>query len=151
MTHISIADHSVSLLTSVVVLFEPGPAGREAIDLGRALAQDEGADLTVVGLVPGGTGGDRCGVSPVAYRDAVTDAVARELDEARSQLGAAAQDATFKLLVEGIDPPLERWCEAGGFDLILLPARRRLLRARGHPAAARLSRLGRAEVRVIGA
>ena len=131
------------------MLFEPGSAGLATIDAARLLAEDEGAEVTVVSLVPAGTGGDRCGVSPIDYRDAVVGAVARDLEQARMRLGAAGADATFDLLASGMDPPLESWCQAGGFDLILLPARRRFLRSRGHPAAARLSRLDGVEVRVI--
>ena len=83
------------------------------------------------------------------YNRAVCEAVADELEQARARLGDAADHATFKMLVEGVDPPLERWSEAGGFDVILLPARRRPLRSLKHPVAARLKRQTDAEVRIV--
>ncbi len=131
------------------MVFEPGSAGDSTIDVARGLAEDEGAEVTVVGVVPEEIGAYRCGVSPHDYRAAVADSVAHDLDQAAARLGEAAERATWSVLIDRADAPLERLCQAGDFDLILLPARRRLLRAAGHPAAARLSRAGRGEVRVI--
>jgi len=136
--------HASTTAERVLVLCEPGRAGAAALDLARAAAELDGAQVTAVSIAPQVGGGLRCGFSVRDYNEAVLDAAAAELERAREALGA---DATFKLLIEDVDPPLADWCAAHGFDLALLPARRRLFRASGHPAAAALRRAG-AEVRI---
>jgi hypothetical protein len=53
--------------------------------------------------------------------------------------------------VQDKDPPLAAWIAAGGFDVVLLSARRRPLRRAKHPAADRLGRSTGAEVRIVDA
>jgi hypothetical protein len=79
----------------------------------------------------------------------VKSAVARDLDRARERLGGSAERAAFVLLVDGADQTLEQLARSGGFDLLLLPARRRPLRAAGHPEAFRLQRVAGAEIRIV--
>ncbi|MGN6169865.1 MAG: hypothetical protein ACTHQQ_17105 [Solirubrobacteraceae bacterium] len=133
----------------VLVLHEAGPAGTAALDLARELDLQEGADLTVVAVVPTAASGSRCGGSALEFNAIVKETVANELDRARERLGHAAGRTKYALLVEGEDPALEQWIVAGSFDLILLPARRRLLRAPGHPSAGRLRDATDAEVRIV--
>jgi nucleotide-binding universal stress UspA family protein len=120
-----------------------------ALDVARELDLNEKATLTVVGVAPTAPSGSRCGGSALGFNAVVREAVTEELDMARQRLGHAAGRTDYVLLVEGEDPPLEEWIAARGFDLILLPARRRLLRTPGHPAAARLRNVPGAEVRVV--
>jgi hypothetical protein len=131
-------------------VFEPGASGRAALAQAAAFAAVPASELTVVAIAPQATS-LRCGPSPDAYNRAVRDAVAKELLEATALLGSVAEDITVKLLVEGSDLPLEKWVVQGGFDVVLLPARRRVLGSRDHPAARRLRRFTDADVRVVGA
>jgi hypothetical protein len=85
------------------------------------------------------------------YNRAVCDTAEAELLQARKELGAMAERASFKLLVQDKDPPLVAWVAAGGFDVVLLPARWRPLRRSKHPAAEALRRSTGADVRVIDA
>jgi hypothetical protein len=132
----------------VLALLEPGASGAAAVRLARDLAEHERAMLTVVNVAPRAAAGARCGYSPDAYNGAVRDAVAQELEEARVRLGEVGTRSRFALLVEGKDLPLADWSALMGFDLALLPARRRPLRSPTHPAAAALRRAG-AEVWII--
>jgi nucleotide-binding universal stress UspA family protein len=132
----------------VLVVFESGPAGAAAIDVARELAEQERATVTVVTIAPQVEAGLRCGISPGDYNSAIRDAAARELAQARTRLGDIGRRTAFELLIEGSDPPLQDWSVMGGFDMVLLPARRRPLRSPSHPAAAALKRTG-AEVRII--
>jgi hypothetical protein len=100
-------------------------------------------------VVPTAASGSRCGGSALEYNAIVKETVAKELDGARERLGHAAGRTQYALLVEGEDPALEQWIVARSFDLILLPARRRLLRAPGHPSAGRLQNATDAEVRIV--
>jgi hypothetical protein len=133
----------------VLVLCEHGRAGAAAIDLAGHLAELDNAVLTVVAVAPQAPSGPRCGNSAVEYNRAVTDSVAQDLDEARERLGSAAERAEFLLLIDGADQTLEQLARSGGFDLVLLPARRRPLRAAGHPDASRLGRIAGAEIRIV--
>ena len=133
----------------VLVVNEPGTAGTAALDIARELDLREAATLTVVAVAPTAPSGSRCGGSAVEYNAVVKETVEAELDEARQRLGHASGRTDYALLVQGEDPPLEEWAAARGFGLILLPARRRLLRTPGHPAAARLRAMSGAEVRVV--
>ena len=134
----------------VLVLYEPGRSGEAVLALARELAITERAALTVAGFVPQANPGRGCIGSPADYNRAVRDTVQRELAEAREGLGEAADRAMFVLLVEGRDPPLQDWSAEIGFDVILLPARRRPMRSLKHPAAAGLKRRTGADVRVVG-
>ena len=135
----------------VVVLYEPGRTGSAALDLARRLVGGAGVGLTVVSLAPQ----DKricCGAgSAMDYNRTVCETAEAELRQARKELGPNAGRASFKVLVEGKDPPLAAWIAAGDFDVVLLPARRRPLRRAKHPAAERLRRSTGAEVRVIDA
>jgi nucleotide-binding universal stress UspA family protein len=134
----------------VLVLCEHSRAGDATIDLARDLAETTDAALTLVGLAPQAPSGPRCGNSAVEYNEAVADSVARDLDRARERLGPAAGSTTFVLLIEGADQTLEQFAHSGGFDLVLLPARRRLLRSGAHhPEAARLRVSAGAEIRIV--
>ncbi|MDQ6821135.1 MAG: hypothetical protein M3076_12505 [Actinomycetota bacterium] len=132
----------------ILVLFEPGRAGTAAIDLAHQLAGSDQPTVTVVSVVPQATTGSRCGGSALEYNGMLRDTVARELEQARERLDQMGRATVSELLVEGTDPPLEAWSAAAGFDLVLLPARRRPLRAPDHPAAEALRRTG-AEVRIV--
>ena len=131
------------------MLHESGPAAEAALDLARELDLHERATVTVVAVAPSAPSGSRCGGSALEFNQAVREIVEDELDAARRRLDHASGRTDYELLVEGEDPPLERWIAARDFDLILLPARRRPLRAHGHPAAARLRGVTHAEVRVV--
>jgi hypothetical protein len=133
----------------VVVVFEPGHAGAAALELARELVERERATLTVVSVVPQAASGSRCGGSALEYNSMVRDTVAHELDQAREQIAPISGQTAFELLIEGADPPLHEFIAAAGFELILLPAHRRPLRSVKHPAAAALSRLPGAEVRIV--
>ena len=134
----------------MLVLCEPGRAGDATLAVARELAEVEDAQLTVVAVAPRAPSGSRCGNSALEYNEVVADFVARDLDSARARLGAAAGRARFELLVEGADPTVAQFAAAGDFDLVLLPARRRPLRAAYHPEAARLKLAAGAEVRILG-
>jgi nucleotide-binding universal stress UspA family protein len=134
----------------VLVVYEPARETAVAIELARRLIEREHAALTVLSVVPQAPSGPRCGGSAFEYNWALRASAERELEQARAALGEHAAHANFELLVEGIDPPLAEWCAASGFDLILLPARRRPLRSLKHPDAARLRRHTAAEIRIVG-
>jgi len=53
------------------------------------------------------------------------------------------------LLVDGADQTLAQLGRSGGFDLVLLPARRRPLRRAYHPEAARLRVSAVGEIRIV--
>lgn len=133
----------------VVVVHESGAAGAAALDIARELYLHENAALTVVGVAPKAPSGCRCGGSAVEFNAFLRETVADELEAARERLGHAGGRTDYVLLVDGEAPTLEEWIAAGGYDLILLPERRRLLRPAGHPAAARLRGVTGAEVRVV--
>ena len=135
----------------VVLLYEPGRTGSAALEVARRLVWAAGMGLTVVSFAPQDTR-VCCGAgSAMDYNRAVCESAEAELRQARRELGPFAERAAFKVLVEDKDPPLAAWIAAGGFDLVLLPARRRPLRRAKHPAAEPLRRSTSAEVRVIEA
>ena len=131
------------------MLCEQGRAGTAAIDLARELAERRDATLTVVAVAPRAPSGPRCGNSAVEFNEAVADSVAKDLDDAKERLGQAAERASFVLLIDGADQTLEQLARSGGFDLVLLPARRRPFRKPGHPAASELSGVAGAEIRIV--
>jgi hypothetical protein len=130
------------LRSRVAVLFEPGRSGVAALEQASELAVRAEADLTVVVVAPQVRGGDRCGPSPTDYNAAVRDAAARELQQAVGLLERPGHPTNLALLVEGRDPPLPAWCKRHGFTTVVMPARRRILRAPDHPSSARLRRAG---------
>jgi nucleotide-binding universal stress UspA family protein len=132
-----------------MVLYEHGRGGAAVIDLARNLAELENATLTIVGVAPQAPSGSRCGGSALEYNEVVADSVAQDLDRARERLGGAAERAAFVLLVEGADQTLEQFARSGGYDIVLLPGRRRPFRAAGHPEASRLERVAGAEIRIV--
>jgi hypothetical protein len=130
------------------VLYERCPNGTAALREAGELAASDG-EVAVLTLAPQARSGGclRCGaVGP--FNRAVREEAVLELHEAREILGSAADRATFKVLVERRDPPLTEWVAGGGFDLVLLPARR--LTLGGHSAVRKLRRSSAAEIRVIG-
>lgn len=133
----------------VLILCEHGRTGAAAIDVARDLAELGHATLTVVAVAPHAPSGPRCGNSAVEYNAAVAESVAQDLERARERLGGAAEAAEFLMLIDGADQTLEQLARSGGFDLVLLPARRRPLRKSGHPAAAELSRVAGAEILIV--
>ncbi len=133
------------------MLYEPGRTGSAALALAGRLVGGDGSVLTVVGVAPRD---ERicCGAgSAIDYNRAVCEAAGAELRRARELLGSVGNRASFKLLVQGKDLPLAAWIDAAGFDVVLLPARRRSLRGAKHPVADRLRGSTRAEVRVVEA
>jgi hypothetical protein len=133
----------------VLVVYEPGRGGAAVLELARELVEYQGATLTVVSVAPQGVSGARCGNSALDYNLAIQDFVAADLDHARASLREFGARASYELLIERVSPSLDEFVVTGGFDLVLLPARRRLMRAPGHPAAERLRRATGAEVRVM--
>ena len=133
----------------VLVVFESARSGAATLELARELVQQQGAALTVLSVAPQGTSGPRCGNSPLDYNLAVQDAVAGDQDHARAWLEEFDIRASYELLIDGVSPSLDEFAAAGRFDLVLLPARRRPMRAPGHPAAARLRRTTGAEIQVV--
>jgi nucleotide-binding universal stress UspA family protein len=133
----------------VLVVFEPARSGGAALEVARELVERHGATLTVVSVAPQGMSGARCGNSALDYNLAIQDAVVTDLDHARARLEELGVHASYELLVDGVAPSLDEFAAAGRFDLVLLPARRRPMRAPGHPAADRLRRATGAEVQVI--
>ncbi len=131
------------------MLCEHSRAGAAAIDFARELAELENATLTVVAVAPRAPSGPRCGNSATEYNEAVAESVMEDLEQARERLAGAAERATFVLLVDGADQTLEQFARSGAFDLVLLPARRRPLRAAYHPEAQRLEHLAGAEIRIV--
>lgn len=135
----------------IAVLLEPGPRGAAALREAAALAAAPGSELTVVAIAPTAVTVCRScgGVSPRAYNCAVQDDVTRELDQAIASVTTIAPQIEGKLLVEGVDPPLERWIAQRRFDLVLLPSRWGRPQSRRHPAARLLRRRTDVTVRVV--
>jgi nucleotide-binding universal stress UspA family protein len=134
----------------VLVLYEQGRAGDAAIDVAREFAEREEATLTVAAVAPQAPSGPRCGNSAAEYNEAVAESVTLDLDNARHSLGSAAERADFVLLIDGAGLSLAQFASQRGFDLVLLPARRRLLRSGAHhPEAARLKVTSGAEIRIV--
>jgi hypothetical protein len=145
------SDAVPSVSGRVVVLYEPGRSGSAALTLARRLVAGEGSALTIVTVAPQDTR-ICCGAgSAMDYNRAVCEAADAELREARKLLGPVGDRALLKLLVQDKDPPLAAWIAAGDFDIVLLPARRSLLRRAKHPAADQLRRSTSADVRVVDA
>ena len=135
----------------VLVLYEPGRTGSAALDLAGRLVGGDGSALAVVTVAPQDIR-ICCGAgSAIDYNRAVCDAADAELRRARELLGHVGNRALLKLLVQDEDPPLAAWIAAGGFDVVLLPARRRPLRSAKHPAADQLRKSTTAEIRVVDA
>jgi hypothetical protein len=135
----------------IAAVVEPGRRGAAALAQAAALAATSASELTAVAIAPRvATVCRSCGgVSARAYNCAARDEVADELEQAIANLGPIARNIRSELLVEGTDPPLEKWIAHGQFDLVLLPARRRVPRLRSHPSARLLRRLTEADVRVV--
>ena len=135
----------------VLVLYERGKSGSRAIDQARELILARDGQVTVVTLAPRDTRVRGTGVSARDYNDAVRESAQRELAEARRLLGSLAERIVFEVVFEGGNASLVGWAADGAFDVILLPARRRLFSRRTHPFAARLRESTAADVRVVGA
>lgn len=133
------------------MLLEPGRGGAAALHRGAELARELGAELTVVAVAPQAPRPCCGGLSPADYNCAIRDDVVADLGLAAGELQALGADARFELLLEGRDPPLDRFLSERGFGILLLPARRVALRTARHPDARRLSRLAGVEVRVVEA
>jgi len=114
----------------VLVLIEPGRAGAAALRRAQALVLSEPAELTLVALAPRASG-PRCGTSIQDYNRTVLEAAHEDLARARAKLAAPAARVRCRVLVEGIDPPLDELVARGGFDHVVLPERWRFWRRRG--------------------
>lgn len=114
----------------IAVVSQPGRNGAAALARAAELAAAASAQVTVVATAPQSTTSCRnCGgVSPNAYNRAVRDDVAQGLHHTTTLLNLDPNNIEVKLLIEGTDPPLADWIAQCGFDLLLLPARRSLLR-----------------------
>jgi hypothetical protein len=141
----------VAAADRVLVLFECGRGGDAALELAAEQALARPTALTVVCVAPQGMSGSRCGNSALEYNQVVAESTAEDLDSARRRLADLGVAASYELLIEGADRSLAEFAAAGGFKLVLLPARRRPLRTRSHPAAGALSYVAGAEVRVVDA
>lgn len=142
---------SAGIRPRVLVLYEQGGSGSRAIDQARELMQAEGAQLTVVTVVTKDTRVRGTGVSARDYNDAVRESAQRDLGEAHRMLGSLAERSIFEVVVEAGNTSLASWATDGAFDVILLPARRRLFSRQAHPVAAALRGSTAADVRVVGA
>ncbi len=127
-----------------MVVFERGRAGVAAAALARLLADEDDAAVTVVSVVPTASACPRCVGSSVALNAAIAEAAEQELAQARAIL-AGVERTSFAVLP---DATLPQFAAAERFRLVLLPARRRLLRRSRHPAAKALRRAG-ADVWVV--
>jgi hypothetical protein len=141
----------VSAATRVLVLFESGRGGAGALELAAEEALARPTALTVVCVAPQAMSGSRCGNSAIEYNQVLAESAAGDLDTARLRLTQLGVTASYELLIEGADRTLAEFAAAGRFELVLLPARRRPLRATSHPAAGALSRVAGAELRVVDA
>jgi hypothetical protein len=133
----------------VLVLYEKGASGSRTLDQARELIQAHDGQLTVVTVAPRDTRVRGTGVSARDYNDAVRDSAQRELDEARELLGPLAGRVVFEVVAEGGNSSLAAWAADGAFDIILLPARRRLFSRGGHPLATPVRESTGADVRVV--
>lgn len=140
----------------MLVLFEPGRNGAEALRQAAELMATGQTELTIVTLAPQECK-RCCGPSSEPFNCAVREQGVLELREARKILGPTAEWATFKVLVGAREPgcskrqlaaPLAAWVETHSFDLVFLPRHR--LTPGGHCAARNLRRSTAAEVRVVG-
>jgi hypothetical protein len=134
----------------VLVLYERGASGSCAIDQGRELVLARDGQLTVVTLAPVDTRVRGTGVSARDYNDAVRGSAQRDLAEALRLLGSLAGRIVFEVVFDGGNTSLTGWAAAHAFDVILLPARRRLFSRLAHPLAAALRKSTTADVRVVG-
>jgi hypothetical protein len=131
----------------VLVVFEEGPLGADALREGAELAFG-GAELSVVTLAPQAKPFKCCGGGgPGPYNCAVRDMAEDELSQARSLLGALAERVSFTALAGSPAPPLAEWSLEHAFDVILLPAHR--LSRGGGRLARELRRRTPAEVRLV--
>jgi nucleotide-binding universal stress UspA family protein len=133
----------------VLVLFEAGRSGVAAVELAREMASRANALVTVVSVAPQAPPLRGCAPSARDYNATVRDTVAEELEQAEQLLWVIGDRAQCRLLVEGKDPPIEEVVSREGFDLVLLPGRRRLLRGVGHPAAGHLRANAATEVLIV--
>jgi hypothetical protein len=134
----------------VLVLYEAGRSGAAALARAARLIRERQVEVTMATVAPRDTSRPRCVLYTGALNDGVRAQATAELFEARRLLGSAGEHARYELLVDDRDHALEAWVAAGGFDLVLLPARR-WRPGPGHPAARRLRRCCDAEVLVIRA
>lgn len=134
----------------MLVLYERGTSGSQAIGQARDLIQAQGGQLTVVTVATKDTRVRGTGVSARDYNDAVRASAQRDLDHARRLLGSPAERIAFEVVVEGGATSLAGFAADGAFEVILLPERRWLFWRRAHPVAATLRSATAADVRVVG-
>jgi len=135
----------------VLVLYEGGASGSRAICQARELMQAQHGMLTVATVAPVDTRVRGTGVSARDFNGAVRDSAQRELDDARRLLGSVADGIVFEVVFDGGDRSLAGWVADRAFDVVLLPARRRLISRRSHPVAATLRESTSADVRIVSA
>ncbi len=127
----------------MAVLIEAGHRADAAVNEAVALAGTEPVSATLVAVVPHARGRG-CAVSATPLNEAIEQAAGADLWNAGQRLGACDR----QILRDGLDPSLPEWLAAGGFDLVLLPRRRRRAGS-GHPEAARLRAIPGLQVRVL--
>ncbi len=127
----------------MAVLIEAGHRADAAIAEAVALAGSEPISATLVAVVPHARGRG-CAVSATPLNEAIEQAAGVDLWNAGQRLG----DCDRRILRDGLDPSLLEWVAAEGFDLVLLPRRRRRAHG-GHPEAARLRAVPGLQVRVL--
>jgi hypothetical protein len=132
----------------VLAVFAPGDSGEATLRQAAELAE-AGSELSVLTLAPQARTSRCCGKGGTGpYNIAVREEAEMELGQARAILGAVAEHTTFSVLVGNPDPPVARWAQEHGFDLVLLPAHR--FPRRGNRYARGVGRASSAEVRVVG-
>jgi hypothetical protein len=132
----------------IAVVLESGRSGQAALDRAVALAREHEAELSVVALAPQAERSHCAGPSPQDLNAALWDATAADLKAARTRIHRSGDPGcAWTLLVEGQDPPLAQWVRQHEIDLVLLPARRSLIRRRRHPQARHLR--AHVQVRVV--
>jgi hypothetical protein len=133
----------------VAVVYEPGRRGTAALGAAVELTARTASELTVLALAPQARALQCTGPSPQAYNCAVIEHAASELNDAARELGPEHDGARFRMLIQGLDPAIERWVVENDIDVVLLPGRWRGLGPPRHPAARAIRRRTGAEVRVI--
>ncbi len=130
----------------ILVVFEPGPRGEDALTHAASLARANAAAVTVVTLAPV-QAAVRCGPCDGALEDEVMAAAERELAIARSVLDGIGVDAAYSVLRDADARALARFIDDAGFSAVLLGGRRGL---GGGVSAWRLRRMVGAPVLVGG-
>lgn len=134
----------------ILVVFESGERGRQALEWAAATARRETASLTVLALAPAQPI-IRCGPCDDALDHAVLEAAEWELAQARTLLeadGRPGDSITFRALAHADARSVVSFIVAGGFEAVVVPRRRML--AGGHVRVRTVQRLVAAPVVLAG-